>query len=163
MVVKISIGRRVPRQWFKRQIHKAKGLLSFQENIWLIIDRSMSLAKRKATQSSVKIDFQKSGHREPEDLNWDLEWIEVQIRSPDKNLEEEEYQEAMGMYKTLKTLFKSEFPENEDLKRSFITKRLSESQLKKAYKAGYGAAGDNTIAQKLLDMGIITLIEKIDD
>lgn len=138
-----------------------KGLLTFQENIWLIISRSLTIAKKKATASPGTLVFDKKTYREPEDLNYDIEWIEVTINGNPVE-EEEEYEEAMQMYKTLKQVFKKEFkPENEMMKQ-FKTKQLTKIQLERSYKAGFGAAKDNTLAQKLLELGILTYIEKID-
>lgn len=161
MTVVIKIGRRIPRKWFKRTASKMKGLLTFQENIWLIISRSLTLAKKKATEAPGDMIFDKKNYREPEDINFDLEWIEIIIHgNPDE--EEEEYQEAMQMYKTLKQVFKKEFKPDEAMMKEFKTKQLSKVQLEKSYKVGFGAAKDDTLAQKLLELGILTYVEKID-
>ena len=108
------------------------------------------------------IDFVKKSYREPEDIGFDIEWIEIVIKGNPQQ-EEEEYAEAMGMYKSLGQLFKSEMPKDENFSKPFKTTRLTDDQLNKAYKAGYGAAKNETIAQRLLDLGILTYIEKIDD
>jgi len=162
MTVIVKIGRRVPRNWFKRSAVKLRGLMTFQENIWIIIERSMTMAKKKAKQSPVDIDFIKKNYREFEDINYDIEWIEITIRG-NPSQEQEEYDEAMGMYKNLKNLFKGNLPDNEDFKKPFKTNRLTPGQIDKAYKAGYGTMENKSIAQKLLDLGIITYIEKIDE
>lgn len=138
-----------------------KGLLTFQENIWLIISRSLTLAKKKATAAPGSLVFDKKTYREPEDLNYDLEWIEITINGNPAE-EEEEYTEAMQMYKTLKQVFKKEFKPEEEMLKHFKTKQLTSQQLKKSYKAGFGSAKDNTLAQKLLELGILTYVEKID-
>lgn len=161
MTVIIKIGRRLPRNWFKRTAAKFKGLMTFQENIWLIIERSMTIAKKKATASNTGIVFTKQSYREPEDISFDIEWIVVTIEG-NPTQEEEEYQEAMGMYKSLKQLFKNELPKDDAFMKPFKTTRLTEEQLQKAYKAGYGNVGEDTISQKLLELGIMTYIEKID-
>jgi len=44
MTVLVHIGRRVPRNWFKRAGRTAAGFISFQENIWIIIKQAMNLA-----------------------------------------------------------------------------------------------------------------------
>jgi len=159
MTVIIKIGRRLPRNWLTGS--KLKGLMTFQENIWLIINRSMTLAKKKATEAPGDLNFVKKTYREPEDVNYDIEWIEIIING-NPSEEEEEYEEAMGMYKSLKQLFKRELKTDNDMMKKFNTKRLTPKQLDEAYKAGYGAAKDSSIAQKLLELGIITHIEKID-
>lgn len=161
MTVIVKIARRVPRNWFKRTAYKFKGLMTFQENIWLIIERSMTIAKKKATASNSGIIFTKQTYREPEDINFDLEWIEVTIEGNPMQ-EQEEYEEAMGMYKSLKQLFKSELPKDDAFTKPFKTTRLTEKQLEQAYKAGYGNVGEDTISQKLLELGIMTYIEKIE-
>ena len=51
MTLVINIGRRVPRKWVKRMAQKAKGFVSFQENLWLIINQSLNLAKKQANQA----------------------------------------------------------------------------------------------------------------
>ena len=48
MTVLINVGRRVPRSWFRRTAKKIGGLISFQENIWVIMNQSLNLAKKKA-------------------------------------------------------------------------------------------------------------------
>jgi len=162
MVVIIKIGRKTPRQWARRIAHKAKGLLTFQENIWLIIDRSLIMAKKKCASTPNGGTFLKSNYREIENMHYDIEWIDVKyLGNPDQ--EEEEYQEAMQMYKSLGQLFKAEFPKDDEFSKRIKTARLTGEQLDKAYSAGYGAAKDQTIADRLLDLGIITFIEKIEE
>ena len=161
MTIIVKIGRRLPRNFFRRTAHKFKGLLTFQENMWLIIDRSMIIAKKKATASNTGISFVKQTYREPEDINFDIEWIIITIEGNPQQ-EQEEYDEAMGMYKGLKQLFKKDLPKDDTFMKPFKTTRLTTEQLEKAYKAGYGAIGDNSISQKLLELGIMTYIEKIE-
>ena len=160
MTVLVKFGRRVPRNWFRRTASKMRGLMTFQENIWLIIDRSLTMAKRKASASTSNVDFIKQSYREPENLNYDLEWIEITIKgNPDE--EEEEYQEAMSINKGLGKLFKKDLPTDNEFIKPFKTSRLTEEQLRKAYNAGYCNVENKSIAQKLLDLGIITYVEKI--
>jgi len=159
MTVTIKIGRRVPRKYFRRLSMKARGMMTFQENMWLIIQRSMSIAKRKATKAKTLECFTKKTYQEPEDLHYNIEWIEINIKGrPDQ--EEEEYQEAMQMYKDFDKIFKEDLETPEDMKKAFNTKVLSEKQLKEVYSEGYGAVKNKSISQKLLDLGIITHIEK---
>ena len=65
----------------------------------------------------------------------------------------------MMMYDALGSKFKDEFPEDERLSKMFNSKLLSPTQIKDAYSKGYGAMQDNNIANKLLEMGILTHIE----
>jgi hypothetical protein len=162
MVVIIKIGRRLPRSWYKRTASKVKGLMTFQENIWIIIDRSLVIAKKKCAQTPNGGVFVKKNYREIEDIHWDLEWIECEYRgNPDQ--EAEEYEEAMGMYKSIGQLFKAELPKDENISKAFKTARLTGAQLDTAYKSGYVNSATTNIAQRLLELGIITYIEKIEE
>jgi len=151
----------VPRRWFKRQASKAMGLITFQQNIWSMINQSLSLAKRKANASG-KIDFVMSKEREIEDLNYELEWLVIIIRGT-KEQEQEEYDEAMRMYESVGKIFKKQMPKDKSMMKHFKTKMLSTIKVEEAYKKGYGSIGDNNIANKLLEMGILTHIEWIED
>ena len=48
-------------------------------------------------------------------------------------------------------------------KKPFKTTRLTAEQLRNAYETGYGMIGEETIAQKLLELGIMTHIEKVEN
>jgi len=157
MTVVVHIGRRVPRGWFKRTATKAKGLLSFQENIWLIIKQSMSMAKKKANASG-KIKFVITNDNEIEDLNYMIEWMVIIIQGNEEQ-EKEEYEEANEMYSTLGTLFKKDMPKDERLQKHFKTKILNSSKVEEAYQKGYGASKGSSIADKMLEMGILTHVE----
>jgi hypothetical protein len=162
MTVIVKIGRRVPRNWFKRSAHKMRGLMTFQENIWIMIDRSMTLAKKKANQANTLTNFIKKTFRESENINYDLEWIEITIKG-DPDQEMEEYEEAMQMYKSLGQVLKKDIETNEEMKKRFKTNRLTPKQINEAYSAGYGSMENDSIAQKLLDLGVITYIEKLEN
>ena len=58
---------------------------------------------------------------------------------------------------------KKEIPVDDALKTFFKTKILSPAQVEHAYKAEFGSISDNNIANKLLEMGIVTHIEWIQD
>lgn len=161
MTVLISIGRRVPRAWLKRQTQSVLGLMNFQQNIWVIVRQSMSIAKKKANASG-KINFVMTNHDEIEDLHYRLEWIKIVIQGT-KEQEKEEYDEAMGMYAPLGKLFKKDVPMDENMKQHFNTKVLSPIKVEEAYKKGFGVAENSNISNKLLEMGILTSIELIDD
>lgn len=162
MTVQVSVGRRIPRSWFRRTASTTKGLITFQENIWYIIKQSLSMAKRKANASG-KIKFVITNDREIEDLNYEIEWIKVMIQGNEAQ-EKEEYDEAMGMYQPLGKLFKKDIPPADDRMKSFFkSKILSSTKVKEAYDKGYGATQDKNIANKLLEMGILTHIELIKD
>jgi len=161
ITVVIHVGRRLPRNWFRRQAKKLAGLMSFQENIWLMINQSLNLAKRKANNSG-KITFIMTKDKETEDLHYELEWLKIIIQGT-KEQEEEEYNESMQLYKPLGQIFKKEIPKDDDMKKYFKSKILSQVKIGEAYKEGYGAIGDNNLSNKLLEMGILTHIEWIKD
>lgn len=157
----IHIGRRVPRSWFRRQADKLKGFLSFQENLWLIIKQSLQLAKKKANADG-RLKFVMTTENENEDLNYELEWIKIIIQGT-KEQEKEEYEDTLKLYNPLNKLFKQDFPVDDRMKSFFRTKILSQAKVDEAYKEGYGAIGNNNLANKLLEMGILTHVELIDD
>src|SRR6056297_3662312 len=96
MTVVIHFGRRVPKTWAKRFVSQLKGLVTFQENIWLIITQEMKLVSKKAnSRQDIKINIVKQ--KEKEDLNFDIEWFIVRIQST-PSMEEEEYREALNLY-----------------------------------------------------------------
>jgi len=161
MTVLVTVGRRVPRSWFRRQATKVKGLLSFQENMWIMISQSLNMAKKKANASG-KIKFVLTKEREEEDMNYFIEWIKIIIQGT-KEQEEEEYNEAMQMYQPLNKVFKKDFPRDDNLAKHFKTKVLSGTKVDEAYNKGYGAIKDGNMANKLLEMGILTHIEWIKD
>jgi len=161
MTVLVHIGRRVPKSWARRTAQKVKGLISFQENLWLIIKQSLSMAKKKANQSK-EIKFVMTTDKENEDMHYQIEWIKVVIQG-NKEQEKEEYDEAMGLYKNFGKLLNKEIPKDENMKKHLKTKILSSAKVEEAYKKGYGSISDKNIANKLLEMGIITHVELIED
>lgn len=163
MVVVINIGRRIPRKWFKRQASKVRGLMSFQENIWQIIKSSMSMGMRKCNASG-KGKWIQTKDNEVEDLHYEIEWIKILIEG-NREFEKEEYEDALNLYKSFGNIFKKELdiPENNPFKKQLKSKVLSQGKINEAYKKGYGSVSDNNISNKLLEMGILTHIEWIDD
>lgn len=161
MTVLVHIGRRIPRNWFKRVGRTAAGFISFQENIWIIIKQSMNLAKRKANESG-KINFNMTYDDEIEDLNYKIQWMKIIIQGTEEQ-EKEEYEDSMKLYSPLNKIFKKEMPKNESMSKHFKTKILSSAKVEEAYKQGYGATSDSNVANKLLEMGILTHIEWIKD
>jgi len=161
MTLLLHIGRRVPRSWFRRQTTRVAGLISFQENIWLMIKQSMNLAKKKANAAGT-ITFVITNHDEDEDMNYKLQWIKVEIQG-NKEQEEDEYKDALKLYDSLGKVFKKDLPTDERLARHFKTKILSSEKVEQAYKEGYGASKESNLADKLLEMGILTHLEWIED
>lgn len=161
MTVLLNVGRRIPRSWFRQAAHKAKGFMSFQENIWLIVKQSMNMAKRKANASG-KLKFNIVYDKEIEDLNYEIEWMKIIIQGT-KEQEKEEFEEAMMMYQPLGNILKKEIPKNDNMKKHLKSRVLSPIKVEEAYNKGFGSMSDNNISNKLLEMGIITHIEWIED
>jgi len=161
MSVIVRMGRRVPKQWFKRHANKISGLLSFQEHIWNMISQSMDLGKRKCNKSGLG-KWVKQRDEESESLNYKIEW-QIHVIQGNKEFEKEEYEEAQNMYKDIGKTFKKDFPKDENLAKTFSSKVLSSVKIDDAYKKGYGSVKNGNLADKILEMGILTHIEWIDD
>jgi len=165
MVVIMKIGRRVPRSFLKSLAYKTAGFLTFQENIWLMIGRSLVLAKNAADShpdENVKITIQNK--EEEEDLYYKIQWKIMTISSMFHEKEVEEYNAALRLYDNfsmMKTLFNKRVENNPDFTQVFKhSKVMTSDEFNKAKEAGYGALADKTIASKLLELGIITHISK---
>jgi hypothetical protein len=156
----MKIGRRVPRNFLKSLAYKTAGFLSFQENIWLIIGRSLVLAKNACDahpEEQIKITIQNKD--EDEDLYYKIQWKIMTISSIYHDKEVEEYNAAMKLYDNfsmLKTMFNKKIDDNPDFKRAFKSKVMTEQEFNKAKEAGYGAIENKTISSQLLELGIIT-------
>jgi len=161
MTLVVHVGRRVPRAWFKRQANKVKGLITFQEHLWTMIKQSLSLAKRKANESG-KITFVLTTDREDEDMNYQIEWLKVTIQGTPEQ-EKEEHEDTLKLYGPLNKVFKKDIPKDNNMSKHFKSKLLSPAKIDEAYKKGYGSIGEDNIANKMLEMGILTHIELIDD
>ena len=164
-VVKITVvlyvGRRTPKNWFKRQMSRAAGLISFQENMFQMLKQAFSLAKRKCNQSG-KGEWIQTKEIESEDLHYNIEWIKILIRGTEE-FEKEEYEEAQRLYEPFNKHFKKDFKVDDSMKKHFKSKVLNAVKVEDAYKKGYGCLGDNNLANKLLEMGILTYIEFVRD
>ena len=148
---------------------KIKGLIGFQENIWLMLNMSFNTArkkwKNKTKSSNGIIDLiDISRQTESEDKFYKLQWTIVTIKGDEKG-ETEEFNEANDMYKDLKGILKNhtKFEQNDKLTETFKSKLISKTKLEEAYSKGYGASKDKNVANILLEMGIITHIEWIKD
>lgn len=161
MTLFVHIGRRVPRSWYRRTAQKVQGLLTFQEHIWQMVSQGMQLAKKKANADG-RMSFKMERETEIENMNYEIKWIKMIIQgTPD--MEEEELQDTLKMYDKLKNSFKQDFTVDENLSKCFKTKLLPQEKVNEAYKKGFGSTSENNIANKLLEMGILTHVEKIDD
>ena len=161
MTVLIKIGRRVPKSWFRRQGYKIAGFISFQENLWIIIKQSLNMAKKKANASG-NIKFVMTHETENEDLNYQIDWIKIIIQGT-KEQEKEEHDEANQLYESFNKIFKKDIPKDERMKKHLKSKLLSTVEVEEAYKKGYGAINNNNLANKMLEMGILTVINLIND
>jgi len=162
MTLIVRMGCRQPKNWFKRTASKVGGLVSFQTNLWEMLKQSMRMAKKKCN-SSGKGKWVETKKLENESLHYNIEWLEITVQGT-KEFEEEEYKEALELYKPFGKLFsKKEFPKDKNLSRHFKTKVLSMAKIEEAYKEGYGALSDNNLSNKLLEMGILTHVEWIQD
>ena len=97
-----------------------------------------------------------------EDLHNQIEWIKIIIQGTEEQ-EKEEYEEALQLYQPLNKLFKKELPKDDNMAKHFKSKVLSQVKVDDAYKKGYGAINDNNLANKMLEMGILTHVEWIKD
>jgi hypothetical protein len=157
MTVIFHVGRRIPKSWYKRLGGRVKGLMTFQENLWQIVQGSLKKAKKKADGYD-GITFNLTSETESEDLHYQIEWRKVIIRSTPE-MEEEEYNEILNMYTKLGKKFKKDFPMDDKLAKHFKSKLLTPMQIEDAYAKGYGAMSNNNIANKMLEMGILTHVE----
>jgi len=164
MVVTIKIGRRVPRNFFKRMAHNTAGLLTFQENMWLIISRALQMSKNKCDsmpEEQVQITIQNKD--EEDGLHYKFQWKIVTISSLFPEKEKEEYDAFMNLYErvgAIRKILTQKIDANADISGAVKgSKVLSEKQWTEAKEAGYGALNNKDIASKLLEMGIITHIE----
>ena len=165
MTLQVFIGRRVPRGWVRRQTNRISTALAGQEHIWQMIKMSMSKAKKRANASG-KITWVMTYDKEMEDLHYQLEWMRIIIKG-DRPAEEDEYQDALKLYDPLGQILKKEFKVTDEAKKTlgkqFKTKMLESKKVQQAYKKGAGAASDSNISNKLLELGIMTHIEWIQD
>lgn len=165
MVVTIKIGRRLPRSFLRSIGYKTGGLLTFQENIWVIISRALQMSKNdcdKHPEEQVQMTIQNK--EEDDGLHYKFQWKIVTISSIFPEKEKEEYDVFMTLYEkmnVIKSLLNKRIDDkNEDLSRAVKGSRvLNEKQWNEAKEAGFGSMKNKDIASKLLEMGIITHAE----
>lgn len=161
MTVLIHIGRRVPRTWIRRMGDKAKGVFTFQEQLWSMINQSLDMAK-KAAHKAGTLAFVKMKEEEGEDINYKIEWVKIIIQGTEEQ-EKEEYEATLKLYSPLGKILRKDVAADENLKKYFQSKVLSLARVEEAYKEGYGSMDKNNISNKLLEMGILTHIEWLKD
>ena len=158
MTVRITIGRRVPRNIRHRIVSTLRGLLTFQENIWQIIVSGLQKQKKNANRDG-RMKWTIETEDENEDMFYKLQWLKLVIQGTPA-MEEEEYNEAMEMYaKKLDKKFKKDYDVDDKLAAHFKTKIVSHIKIEEAYEKGFGALGKTNISNKLNEMGILTHIE----
>ena len=136
--------------------------MTFQENIWQILKQSFEKVKRRITADG-RMKMVIHRETESEDLHYQLEWMKMTIQGT-KEMEEDEYKDTLKMYDKLGKQFKKEFPvDNNMAKHLKGTKVLPQSKIEEAYKKGFGVVEQNSIVNKLLEMGILTHVEWVDD
>lgn len=163
MTVTVKLGRRLPRQFAKRLLVKGKGWLTLQETVWLYIVKAFSLAKKMSENRPEElVTITIENKTEFEDMRWQLEYKIITITSPIHEKEVEEYNEAMKLYSKFNLLksLSGKMDTNDELKQPFNSKIISKEQFQKAKDAGLKTIGEEDIASKLLDLGIISVIEK---
>lgn len=119
------------------------------------------MAKRKANASG-KIKFVITYPKEDEDLNYQIEWMKIIIQGTEEQ-ELEEYEESLQLYQPFGKVLKKDIPKDDRLKKYINSKILNPMEVSEAYEKGYGSLSENNIANKLLEMGIITHIKLIKD
>lgn len=167
MTLLIKIGRKIPKGWMQRQLATVRSLMTFQENLWWMIRRSMSLARRKAQESDTGVMFYITDEEEnlADDPRFKLQWIIVTVQGT-KEQELAEHADALKMYEPFGRVMKGsdEFSIASDFsERVAASKFLTGKQLDEVYEHGYKHVSDSNMANKLLEMGIITHIELLDD
>jgi len=165
MTVVFTVGRRVPRNFFRRGFQKMSNILTFQEHIWYIINNSLKLAKRKAKKAKSDMVFIIEKYEENEDLNYIIQWTKVTIKGKEKE-EEDEYNDILKFYAPLDSVF----DKNKDFKKSkgtlssmFKSKMVNISEIEKMYQQGLDDSGSNNMFNKLLEIGIMSNVEWIKD
>lgn len=164
MTVTIKIGRRMPRVFARRLLERGKNWLSLQQQIWLYINLAFSGAKKAAdNRPEEQVVITIENKTEFEDLQWQLEFKIITVSSIIHAKEVEEYEEVMGIYKKfnlLKQLQGKKIEGNEGVRDAFNSKVITKEQFEKSKIAGLEAIGKENVADKLLDLGIVTIIEK---
>ena len=175
MVVKIKVGRRIHRnnnkRWFAKQINNMKNVMSVQQYMWRTIEYGLKLSTTKMDSHIKKLNssgdysfkYQKKKFIEEESLNYNIEWIKINIRGPEK-IEKDEYEASMKFFSKLENLpvfkkNKDSIEIDEELAKEYKGK-IKSKNAKRVINKGFDKAKDMTISKSLNDVGIITLVEK---
>ena len=154
----------MPKAFLRRLGERGRNIMSGQENVWLIIKQSFNAARNVASKHP-DVKFVILFETEDEDLNYKLEWMKIIFRgTKEQELQEKEALEKF--YLPFKKLFKKNLDlehTDDDLKKRFSSKILTAADLDEAYEKGFGAVGDKSISDKLLEFGILTHIKLVED
>ena len=175
MVVIVKVGRRIHRnnnkRWFAKQINNMKNVMSIQQYMWRTIEYGFKLSTVKMDKHIKKLNnigdysfnYQKKKFIEEESLNYNIEWIVIEIIGTPE-IEKDEYDASMKFFSKLENLpvfkkNKDKIELDKDLTREYKGK-LYGKKSEKVIKKGFDKAKNMTISKSLNDVGIITLIEK---
>jgi len=166
VTVNIKIGRRVPKKWFKRLGSRFVGLITFQENTWIMLNQAFNKAKKRVEaynkNNSDKVNWVQKVDKEDDGKEYMFEWLKIYIQG-NESQEQEEYNEAMKMYNRLDKHLPKTIPIDKRAKLS-MAKHLK-ARFKKNYEKGIEQFSKKqaSISDKLLEIGIITEVEYIKD
>ena len=160
MTVYVRYGRNVPKLFYKRLWQRLKGWITFQEELWQMINMSLNKARNAAKKDgSIIFNVEKTTEKDEIDDKYVYEWIEVIIQG-NNSQEKEEYNEAMEMYQKLIKEKGKKIPKYEaTYLRKIMNKINSSKKHGRAYKAGEKEIKKSNMANKLLEMGILTDVE----
>lgn len=163
MVFVVKIGRRTPKNFAKRLMGKIESVLSLQEQVWLLIVQAFRMAKKGAdAKPDEQVIITIENKTESEGIYYQIEWKIITVSSIIHSKELEEYNEVMNMYEKFSILRKQEkkLEGNEELSNVFKSNVVTKEQFAEAKEKGFGAVGDVKITDKLLELGIMTYVEK---
>lgn len=170
MTLVVRVGRRVPKSFMNKSLQKIKQYMNFQEELWLILKRSFNISRKKFQNGKMSPEgrmdtYDIKEEREDEDNEHEIQWLVMTIQG-DQQCEKAEHDEAMSMYKDVKSILRRKpkiMKKEVGMQGWFKSKLVSSEKIEQAYEKGYGAKGDNSIQEILLEMNILTHIELIDD
>lgn len=156
MTLIVKVGRRLPKTWFRRGVQKISRILNFQDHIWMIIKNSFKQAQKKCKKAKPHMVFEIIKDKENESINYTLEWVTVVIQGTEAE-EEDEYNDMLSFYKPLGKLFDKEklFKKDKTLMSQFKSKIVNTETIERMYKQGYDSTSENSIQNKLLELGIL--------
>ena len=170
MTVTFTVGRRVPKNFFRQAVSRAAKFLTFQENMWILIGQAFKMSKKDCQKECPNVKMTITPKDEPDkDPKWKWEWKIIEITSPiveDEELYRDKlatfYENTGAIRKALEKIeaAKADYSAlREDKNIPEKSKVMSAEQFRKARDAGFGAMKDMSISKKLLEAQIITNLE----